>query len=77
MAANHQLLLRQWAMLRMIPRYPRKITARDLMEKLFNEGFSMTKRSVERDLQSISATFPLVSDDRECIFWGNVNTYSA
>ncbi len=65
MSSNHQLLLRQWAMLRMIPRYPRKITAREMMEKLSNEGFSMTKRSVERDLQGISATFPLVSDERE------------
>ena len=65
MASNHQLLLRQWTMLRMIPRYPRKITAREMMEKLSSEGFTMTKRSVERDLQSISATFPLVSDERE------------
>ena len=65
MSSNHQLLLRQWAMLRMIPRYPRKITAREMMEKLTNEGFTITKRSVERDLQGISATFPLVSDERE------------
>jgi len=26
-------LLRQWQMLRMIPRYPQKITARDLHDK--------------------------------------------
>ena len=65
MSSNHQLLIRQWAMLRMIPRYPRKITAREMMGKLTNEGFTITKRSVERDLQGISATFPLVSDERE------------
>ena len=65
MSSNHQLLLRQWAMLRMIPRYPRKISAREMMEKLTSEGFTITKRTVERDLQGISATFPLVSDERE------------
>lgn len=58
-------LLRQWQMLRMIPRYPQKITARDLFEKLLAEQFDVTKRTVERDLLSLSEMFPLVSDERE------------
>lgn len=58
-------LLRQWQMLRMIPRYPQKITARDLYEKLQAEQFDVTKRTVERDLLSLSEMFPLVSDERE------------
>lgn len=58
-------LLRQWQMLRMIPRYPQKITARDLLEKLLAEQFDVTKRTVERDLLSLSELFPLVSDERE------------
>lgn len=58
-------LLRQWQMLRMIPRYPQKITARELHEKLQAEQFDVTKRTVERDLLSLSEMFPLVSDERD------------
>ncbi len=58
-------LLRQWQMLRMIPRYPQKITAKDLHAKLQAEQFDVTKRTVERDLLSLSEMFPLVSDERD------------
>ena len=58
-------LLRQWQMLRMIPRYPQKITAKALHEKLQDEQFDVTKRTVERDLLSLSEMFPLVSDERD------------
>ena len=52
-------------MLRMIPRFPRKVTAREMMEKLEGQGFIVTKRTIERDLQWVSTIFPLVSDERE------------
>lgn len=58
-------LLRQWQMLRMIPRFPLKITAGDLHQKLRAEQFDVTKRTVERDLLSLSEMFPLASDDRD------------
>lgn len=58
-------LLRQWQVLRMIPRYPHKITAGDLHRKLQAEQFDVTKRTVERDLLSLSELFPLVSDERD------------
>lgn len=57
-------LLRQWQMLRMIPRYPQKITAKVLHEKLQDEQFDVAKRTIERDLLSLSEMFPLVSDER-------------
>lgn len=57
-------LLRQWHLLRMIPRYPQKITARSLHEKLLVEQFDVTRRTVERDLLGLSEMFPLVSDER-------------
>lgn len=57
-------LMRQWQMLRMIPRHPQTISATDLQRRLENEQFSVTKRTVERDLQSLSAVFPLTLDDR-------------
>ncbi len=58
-------LLRQWQMLRMVPRYPQKITAKLLHEKLQAEQFDVTKRTVERDLLALSEMFPLVSDERD------------
>lgn len=64
MPSNHETLLRQWQMLRYIPRYPGKITATQLKTKLDAEDFSVTKRTVERDLLDLSLAFPLALDDR-------------
>lgn len=65
MSSNHETLLRQWQMLRYIPRHPYKITARELKEKLDAEDFGVSKRTVERDLQELSLAFPLMLDDRD------------
>lgn len=65
MSTNNALLLRQLTMLRTIPRYPRKITAREVLERIEREGFIVNKRTIERDLQAMSAVFPLVADERE------------
>lgn len=65
MAQPHpDTLLRQWQMLRQIPRYPQKITASELHRNLREEKFDVTKRTVERDLLSLSGLFPLGVDDR-------------
>ena len=61
---NNDTQLRQWAMLRHIPQHPRQVSARELTEKLRSEGFVISKRTVERDLISSSAIFPLVSNER-------------
>lgn len=66
MAQMHpDTLWRQWQMLRMIPRHPHKITAKELRERLSEDQFIVSKRTIERDLLSLSALFPLVSDERE------------
>lgn len=65
MANQHDTLLRQWHMLRLIPRYPHKVTARLVLEKLERTGFKVTKRTVERDLNDLSSAFPLALDDRD------------
>lgn len=58
-------LLRQWTMLRMIPRHPRKITVSDLAARLEQQGFPVTERTVQRDLQTLSGElFALTVDDR-------------
>jgi len=64
MPSNSETLLRQWQMLRSIPRYPAKITAASLKEKLDAEGYRVAKRTVERDLQELSLAFPLMLDNR-------------
>ncbi len=64
-APNQHTLLRQWETLRLIPRYPRKITARQVQESLSAEDFKVTKRTIERDLQALSEVFPLGCDERD------------
>ncbi len=57
-------LTRQWAMLRLIPRFPRKISVQELQQRLDIQGFATTARSIQRDLQGLSAgRFPLVVDE--------------
>ena len=65
MKAPHGTLQRQWRLLRLLPRYPTKLTASDLLNRLEGEGFETTKRTIERDLMSLSEIFPIFLDDRE------------
>lgn len=58
------MISRQWAMLRGIPRAPRKVAVAELAERLRSDGFDVSKRTLERDLHALSASFPLVLDDR-------------
>lgn len=64
MPSQNDTQLRQWAMLRHIPQHPRQITARELTGRLESDGFEVGKRTVERDLLSLSEIFPLLSDER-------------
>ncbi|MGA8277192.1 MAG: WYL domain-containing transcriptional regulator [Rhodanobacteraceae bacterium] len=59
-----QTLARQWAMLRAIPRTPYAMTAAELAERLRDEGYHTSRRTIERDLHILSARFPLTLDDR-------------
>ena len=65
MSFTPETLLRHWQTLRLIPRYPRKATAGEVCDALAEAGFSVGKRTVERDLQALSRVFPLSLDDRE------------
>lgn len=65
MATNQLSLLRQWNMLRMLPRAPGKISVRDLAQRLSDAEFPVTERTIQRDLQELAAVFPLVVDDRD------------
>ena len=53
------VMRRQWAMLRMIPAAPRKISVRDIEEGVRNlTGEDIHERSVQRDLVKIRDVFP-------------------
>ncbi|MEY3786790.1 MAG: hypothetical protein RLZ75_997 [Pseudomonadota bacterium] len=56
-------LLRQWEMLKLIPR-ERKTTVKELQSKLEGLGYSVTRRTLERDLERLSIPFTLESDTR-------------
>ena len=64
MSITLETLQRQWQTLRLIPRHPKKITGGDLTSRLTCLGYTVTKRTVERDLLTLSAMFPLVVDSR-------------
>ena len=57
-------LLRHWHMLRLLPRHPRKISTADIETKLESSGFPTSRRTIQRDLDKLSAEFPLVSDEK-------------
>jgi predicted DNA-binding transcriptional regulator YafY len=57
------------AMLRHIPRYPRKIDTTTLLERLENAGYDISLRSIQRDLNELSSILPLMSDSARPQGW--------
>lgn len=55
-------LSRMMAMLRHIPRHPRKIDTNALLQRLESAGYDISLRSIQRDLNDLSCILPLVSD---------------
>jgi predicted DNA-binding transcriptional regulator YafY len=49
-------------MLTRIPRYPRKITVPVLKDILLGEGYTVDTRTIQRDLNKLSISFPLSND---------------
>ena len=56
-------LLRQWEMLKLIPR-ERKTTVTELKDKLEGLGYSVTRRTLERDLDRLSIPLAIEADTR-------------
>lgn len=61
--------LRQWEMLRVIPPLPRKMAVSTLAGKLKDKGFTVGMRTLQRDLNTLSRTLPLVSDGAKPAGW--------
>ena len=56
--------LRQLAMLRLIPRAPKKADPAMLAKRLAEKGFQTTRRTVQRDLNKLARVFALRCDER-------------
>lgn len=56
-------VMRQWAILRHIPQYPRTIAATEIRKRLESEGFMISLRTIERHLIALSDRFPLMCDE--------------
>lgn len=62
-------LLRTFALLRLVPRHPRSITAAQLRAALASRGFEIHERSVQRDLVRLSELLPLTCDEARPRRW--------
>lgn len=63
-AKTNQAIARQWELLKLLPSRPPGKSSRELAEVLEQEGFKVTKRTVERDLNELMILFPLVCNDK-------------
>lgn len=61
--------MRQWMMLRAIPRHPRRIDAPTIHAMLSDLGMSVSLRTIQRDLNALAQTFPLDFDESKPQGW--------
>ena len=66
-----ETLFRHWQMLRLIPRAPRRIDAATLERLLRQEGIEVQRRSIQRDLESLAATFTALECDERSKPYGS------
>lgn len=55
-------LFRQWLMLRAVPRFPARRPTPEIVQILQKDGYEVTARTVQRDLEKLSAIFGLSSE---------------
>jgi len=55
---------RHLLLLRMIPRYPRKIDTTTIAALLERDGITIHRRSIQRDLEKLSQSFAITCDDQ-------------
>ncbi|QXH56464.1 WYL domain-containing protein [Pseudomonas maumuensis] len=67
-ATTRATLSRQWALLRQLPSRSPGITSAELVWRLRDVGFNISKRTVERDLNELSLIFPLERNDKSIPF---------
>ena len=65
---NNNSLARQWELMRLIPTRQPGITSVELTRRIADNGYVVTKRTVERDLRDLSALFPLMANEDSAPF---------
>lgn len=64
MAGSSDAVYRQWVILRTVPRDPQSRSTGEIHQALLDEGLTVDRRTVQRDLERLSALFPLVSEQQ-------------
>ncbi|NIE76738.1 WYL domain-containing protein [Pantoea sp. Ap-967] len=67
-ATTRATLSRQWALLRQLPSRSPGVTSAELVWRLRDVGFNVSKRTVERDLNELSLIFALERNDKSIPF---------
>jgi predicted DNA-binding transcriptional regulator YafY len=62
-------VFRQIAMLRLIPRHPRKIAVTEIHDRLADAGCDVTVRTIQRDLLSLGGAFAITTDEAKPQGW--------
>jgi len=57
-------IVRQWLILTMLPRPPRRIDSGAIEARLKERGVQVHRRTIQRDLNELSEVFPILSDER-------------
>ena len=60
--SQRDTLFRHLAILQMLPRAPHRLATTTIQMKLKEQGYSVTPRSIQRDLEKLSDNFPLLCD---------------
>lgn len=55
---------RYFATLQLIPRQPQQITAPEILQRLLSQGYGVSLRTVQRDLEKLAGQFALICDDQ-------------
>lgn len=63
-ATTRATLSRQWELLRQLPSRSPGTTSAELVARLKDAGFIISKRTIERDLNELSLIFPLERNDK-------------
>lgn len=57
-------IIRQWHLLTLLPKGPRRVDSATLEERLRARGLAAHRRTIQRDLVELARVFPIVSDER-------------
>lgn len=67
--------VRYMLLLQLLPVFPRKISVKELREKLIAQdcGFDICERTLQRDLNKLSRHFPITADECKPRGWSRLN----